>query len=56
MAKNDETAEDTKPVEPKAKAKAEPTEGMIEMRKESERVHVHPTTVEAHKAAGWALV
>ncbi|QEL18723.1 hypothetical protein [Limnoglobus roseus] len=36
-----------------AAAAEESTEGLVKMHKNGEHLHVHPTTVEAHKAAGW---
>ena len=36
-----------------SQAVAESTEGLVQMHKDGEQLHVHPTTVEAHKQAGW---
>lgn len=36
-------------------AAAEPTEGLVRMRKGGEHLHVHPTTVAAHQDAGWEV-
>lgn len=68
MAKNDKKApetteadtaktQNTAPAEDAAAPAAEEagasTEGLVEMTKGGERLHVHPTTVKAHEAAGW---
>jgi hypothetical protein len=60
MAKNDEKIEEaevtTKPKgkeKPTAVEEADDTEGLIKMHKDGVNLHVHPTTVDAHKTAGW---
>ncbi|WP_020472372.1 hypothetical protein [Zavarzinella formosa] len=47
--------EKAKKAEAEAKAAEEEasTEGLVKMSKDGEHLHVHPTTVEAHKTAGW---
>ena len=32
------------------------TEGLVKMHKDGMSLHVHPTTIRAHKEAGWELV
>lgn len=39
----------------KAKAEEESTVGLVKMHKHGEYLHVHPTTVEAHKEKGWSV-
>jgi hypothetical protein len=36
-------------------AKKDPTEGLVKMHKDGETLHIHPTTVEAHKGSGWKV-
>lgn len=62
MAKNDKKPADTTDAPATdtqdtalAAEEAASTEGLVEMTKDGERLHVHPTTVEAHQAAGWKL-
>lgn len=31
------------------------TEGLIKMKKQGEHLHVHPSTIKAHKDAGWEV-
>ena len=45
MAKKDDESESA----------AASTEGLVKMSKSGESLHVHPTTVKAHKEAGWEL-
>lgn len=53
---------DAKPAKADPKAKSEnetkseeSTEGLVKVTKAGETLHVHPTTVQAHEAAGWKL-
>lgn len=52
-AKAQAAAEEQTRLDAEAKAAAEATEGLVKMHKDGEHLHVHPTTVDAHKSAGW---
>ncbi len=41
--------------EAKAAEEAESIKGLVKMHKHGEHLHVHPTTVDAHTAAGWKV-
>jgi hypothetical protein len=45
---------ETAPAKADAK-KAKSTEGLVKMHKDGTHLHVHPSTVDAHKSAGWKL-
>jgi membrane protein involved in colicin uptake len=52
-AKAEEKAKAKEEADAKAAEVAESTEGLVKMHKDGEILHVHPTTVESHKSAGW---
>lgn len=47
-------AEELQDQSAKPEAEAAAQEGLVKMRKGEETLHVHPTTVKAHQAAGWS--
>jgi hypothetical protein len=47
----EEAMPETAAVEPVAS-----TEGLVKVQKGDEVLHIHPTTVKAHKEAGWKIV
>lgn len=52
-AKAEEKSKADAETKAKAKEEAASNEGLVKMHKDGTDLHVHPTTVEAHKAAGW---